>query len=205
MLHIGHTTQHGQHSFGRTGKAESPRGHAVLRALLLQARHDVIRHVGEAATQKRLHDDGWDVPFMQLAVEIFRIHVAGGGVLPIQVVQLDLHEVPRNAHVEHMIEHLHVAMEGPTKVTDASRLPLLQQEIQHTIVDITILEELDATASSDGVHQVVVQIVRLQALEGLAIHRQGVLPGVVSLVGEFGRQEIGVARMTTEGNSRGSL
>ena len=104
-----------------------------------------------------------------------------------------------------MIEHFHVAMEGPTEVTDASCLPLLQQEIQHPIVDVAILKELDAAASPDGVHQVVVQIVRLQALERLAIHRQGVLPGVVSLVGEFGRQEIGVARMTTEGNSRGCL
>ena len=45
VLHIGHAAQDGQHLRGRAGETEGPRGDAALRHPLLQAEHDVLRHV----------------------------------------------------------------------------------------------------------------------------------------------------------------
>ena len=165
----------------------------------------MIRHPRQATAQERLHDDGRDVPFVQLAVEVFRIHVARGGVLPVEVVELDLHEVPRNAHVEHVVEHLHVPMEGPAQVADPSLGTLLQHEVEHAILDVAILEKLDAAASTDGVHQVVVQVVGLQVLQGLVEHGDRVLTRIVAEVRHLGGQVVGLARMATQGDARSLL
>ena len=113
VLHPGHPAQDGQHSRQAAGEAECPRGHAALRVTLLELGHDIVRHVGEAAAQERFHDNGRYPPFGQSIVKVLGIGVAGIdllGVLPVEIVELDLHEIPLVDIVplQEPVETLHV-------------------------------------------------------------------------------------------------
>ena len=94
MLHVGHAAEDGQHHFRGSGEAECPGGDTALRVLFLEAGGDVVRDIGQAASEQGLHDDGGDASLAQLSVEVFGIDVPGGGVAPVEVVELNLDEVP---------------------------------------------------------------------------------------------------------------
>ena len=88
-------------------------------------------------------------------------------------------------------------------MADASGLALLYEEIQHAVVDVSFTEVLHAAAY--GVQQVVVDVVRLQVDERLAVHFHGELPGWIGEIGQFCGNEVFVPWVPFEGCSGGVL
>ena len=73
----------------------------------------------------------------------------------------------------HLIEHLFLSMERETEVTDATCLSFLLQEIHDTIVNISAIELLHST--TNGMQQIIVNIVDLQFLHRVEVHLLGLL------------------------------
>ena len=176
MLHIGHAAEDGQHIGVSPGKAECPRSHAAVRLGLLQTRHHMVVQVRQTASEQRLHYYGRDAAFGKLSIEIFSVCVARIdflGMLPVEIVELNLHEIPFVFVVlrQKIVEHGDIAVIGEAEVTDASRLALLKQIVEHAVVDITATERLHAVvAHADSVEKKIVYVVDLQFLERIVIH-----------------------------------
>ena len=206
MLHISHTAQYGEHILVRTGKAERPRSHAVLRTALFQTRHDMLRHVRQTAAQQGLHDYGRYSALDKLAIEIFGIDIRSRRMPPVNVVELYLHEVPMHlvVHGKHFVEHVHRTVERESEIADAPCFTLLNQEFYHSILDITLAECLYASVA-DGMQQVIVDIVRLQVLERLAVHSYRILARIVGEVRQFRGQIIRLSRITAQRYAGGFL
>ena len=93
----------------------------------------------------------------------------------------------------------------------ASGFPLFQQIVQQTVVEEALFQERHAVVRADAVQKIIVDIVCLEFLERLVVHADGGIKQLLSfhgackmLVGHFGGNEIGIARMAAEGDS-GSL
>ena len=213
VLHAGHAAQYGQHPGERPRKTEGPRGDAPFGFALLEARHDVVGHVREAPAQQRFHDDGRDAALLQLAVEVLGIGVPLVdllGVAPVEVVELDLHEIPLVAIVfgEHAVEHADVAVVGEPEVADTPGLAFGQQEIEHAVVDVAGFELLHAVAAhADAVQQQVVDVVGPEFAERVAVHlhRGFAAPRCGREVRQFGGDVVALARIAGKRRSRGPL
>ena len=72
------------------------------------------------------------------------------------------------------VEHFPLSVKGEAQVSYASFLPLFEKKIQHTVVNVSVLEVFHTF--SDAVQEVVVQVVGPEVLEGLAVHQQRVFP-----------------------------
>ena len=97
MLHVGHAGEHGQHAVGSSCETESPRGHTTLRLALFHLGGYVVRHVGKTSAKEWFHYYGWNSTFFQFSIKIHGIGVARVylvSVVPVEVVELYLHEVP---------------------------------------------------------------------------------------------------------------
>lgn len=193
-------------------ETERPRGHAHLRLALLETGDDGARHVGEPAAQQRFHDDGGNVPFAQFAVKIFGVgipRIDPLGVFPVQIVQLDLHEIPLVFVVprEQMVEHPDIAVIRESEVADAPRPAFLQQEIEDAVLHVAALELLHAAAHAHAVQQQIVYVIHLQLFQRIAVHGDGgfAAPRGRSEVGEFGGDEVLVARVTAQGDAGGAF
>ena len=149
MLHIGHPAEHGEHAVGCACKSECPTGHAALRLTLFHLRHNRVRHIGQTTAKKGFHDNGRNAPLLQFAVKIDGIGVAVVdfvGILPVEVVELNLYKIPVVASFivpfqEH-IENRHIAVIREAKVADASSLLLFHQPVEDAVVHIASVERL---------------------------------------------------------------
>ena len=85
-------------------------------------------------------------------------------MLPVDIVQLDLHEVPMVFLVKghELVPSFVSAMERESEVAYATGLALFHQEVNHAVVKVSLLEGIH---SADAVQKVVVNIVSLQILE----------------------------------------
>ena len=82
---------------------------------------------------------------LQLRIEVVGIGVEGIyllGMLPVEVVELYLHEVPLILIVlgEEVVEYLDVTVIGETEVAYATCRTLLNEEVEDAIIDITSVE-----------------------------------------------------------------
>ena len=206
VFQVGHAAQDGQYACRCPGKTERPGGDAQLRKALFEASHDVFGHLGEASSEERFHDDGGDVPFLQLGIEVVGVDIVARGIAPVEVVELYLHEVPVYpvVHGEHLVEHVLRAVEGEAQVADASCLALLHEVVYHPVLNVALAEGLDASVP-DGMEEVVVDVVDLELLERPSVHGDGVLTGVVGEVGQLGGDEELVPRMPLESESGGTF
>ena len=107
MFHISHSTQHTQHVGIRTGKTERPRCHTVLRATLLQARHQVVVQFRQTSSQQRLHNHSRNSTLGQLSIQIFRVNISTRSMAPIYIVHLNLHKIPFHIQRQQIIKHFH--------------------------------------------------------------------------------------------------
>ena len=146
--------------------------------------HDGIRHVGQPSAEKRFHDDGWDATFFQFCIEIGRIGVTVVDLVcpvPVEVVQLDLHEIPVVfsfiVPTKEHVENLHIAVIGEAEVVDASFLLLFHKPVEDSVVHEAGIEGLLTVhipgVASDGMQQQVVDPFHLQCLEGVLEHLHG--------------------------------
>ena len=206
VLHVGHAAQHGQHPGPGTRVAEGPRSGALRRAALLEPFDQMVVEPRKTPAEQRFHDHGRDAALLQLAVKVFGVDVAARSVLPVDVVHLDLDEIPPRltvvVHRQQVVEDLLVAVERPPEVADAPRLALAQQEVENAVVDEALVEGLDAFAAAHRVKQVVVEVIDLQVGQRLAVHGQRILARGVREVGHLRGDEEPVARMAFEGNAR---
>ena len=126
---------------------------------------------------------------------------------PVQVIQLDLHEVPLELVMtrQQIVEHPDIPMIRKTQVADASGLALFQEEIHHPVVEETGIEQPHAVAPAHGMQQVIVDAVHLHFLERLAIHGNGILAREVREIGKLGSHEIRVPGMAAQGDARGTF
>ena len=73
-------------------------------------------------------------------------------MFPVQVIQLDLDEIPPRlaavVHGQQVVEDLLIAVERPPEVADAPGLALAQQKVEHAAVDKTFVERLDALVAA---------------------------------------------------------
>ena len=205
MLHVGHAAEDGQNHIRGACEAEGPGCDAALGVLLLEAGGDAVGDVGQTAAEQGLHDDGGNAALAELAVEVLGVDVAGGCVVPVEVVELDLDEVPVDVivHGQHFVEDLLLSVEGPAEVADAAGFTLLYEEVQHAVVDVSLVEVLHGLA--DGVQQVIVDVVCLQVDERLAVHGHRTLAAWISEVGELGGDVVGVPGVAFEGYAGGVL
>ena len=173
VLHVGHTAEHGKHIGLCAKEAECPRGNATLGTALFQTAHDVVREFGQTATKERFHHHYGYTPLDALCVEVFGTDAATLGNMPVHIVHLQEHEVPMIGIVQgkEFVEHLLGTVERPSKMTDTACLALLLEEVQHTVVHVA-LAEIVHTSATQGVKQIVVDVVHLQLTEGAVIHGQ---------------------------------
>ena len=213
MFHARHAAQHGQHAWETAGEAEGPGSHAPFGLALLQTGHDAVGHVRQTSAQQGFHDDGRDIPLGQFVVQVFSVRIARVdlfGILPVQVVQLNLYEVPFIIVVarQQVVEHPDVTVVRETQVADASCPALFQQKLQNAVVHIARLKLFHAVvAHAYAVQQQVVDIVCLQLLQRVLVHGDGALPcpSAGREIGQLGGDEILVARMPAQGNARGTF
>ena len=162
VLHIGHTTQCTEHIRIRATETECPRSHTVLRLSLLQSSHQVVRNIRQSATQQRLHNHHRDIALRQFIIHILSRHRSPHSMVPIQVVHLNLHEVPRivtSIMLLHTpVKRLLITVEREAQMTNPASLLFLPQEVIHTILEETLLRKFQTTLPHH-VHQVVVNIV----------------------------------------------
>ena len=208
VLHIGHSREHGIDARGRAGIAEGPRGDAVFGVALLELVGHELRHVGESSAEQRLHHGGRNAALLQFAVEIAGIGVAFVdfvGVVPVEVVEFNHHEIPLVFVVprKERVEHGDVAVVGESEVANASGLALFGQIVEHSIVDIALAEGFHS-AAADAVEQVEVDVIDLQLLERIFIHLDAALARL-----RFGREvrelrghEVFAALVAAQGDAR---
>ena len=117
MLHIGHTAQHGKHSFRRTGKTECPRGNTVIGPEALVLTDKMIVDLGKSSSKQGFHDYDRDATLFKFIVKIFGISVSRIHLLcmfPVDVIKLNLCEIPVNLpfilHLEKMVKYRDIAM-----------------------------------------------------------------------------------------------
>lgn len=181
MLHAGHAAEHGHHARQASGKTESPRSHTLFRLAFLEATEYSGRHVGEPASQQRLHDYGRNAAFVELTVEVFGIGVARidlPGIFPVKIVELNLHEIPFEFIVsgEQIIKHFNIAVVRKTEIAYASGLALLKQIVEHTVFHIPVLKafhSFSGVAHAYAVKEQVIDIVDLQLFERVFVHLNG--------------------------------
>ena len=214
VLHVGHAAQHGQHSGPGTRVAEGPRSGALGRTALLEPFDQMVVQPRKAPAEQRLHDHGRDAALLQLAVEIFGIDVSVRSMLPVDVVHLDLDEIPPRftavVHGQQVVEDLLIAVERPPEVADAPGLALAQQKVEHAAVDKTFVESLDALVAAHSVQQIVIQIIRLQVAKRPPVHLLRILeypsgrhsPPCHTVIGHLRGDEHLLARMAFEGDTR---
>ncbi len=82
-------------------------------------------------------------------------------------------------------------------------LAFLEQELEHSVLHIPVLEILHAPA--DAVQEVVVYVVRPEILEGLPVHEHRVLSRPVAEIGELRRYVVGLPRMAAQREPGGRL
>ena len=197
---VGHTTEYGEYTRIMSCKAECPRCHAILRTTLLEACYQVVAHLCQSATQQRFHDVHRNVALSQFVVQVFGMVVARS-MLPVHIVELDHGEIPLHIHSQHVIECLHIAMERPSEVTDASGFAFLQEEIEQTIVDKSFLKCFDALTATNGVEEIVIDIIHLKVLQGVAVHLYRLLEVRDARIRHLGSDEELVTRMAFEGDT----
>ena len=113
--------------------------------------------------------------FFEFAVEVFGVGIAGIdllGIVPVEVVELDLHGIPLVTVVlgQHAVEDRDVAVIGEAQVADTSRLAFGHQKVEHAVADVSGLELLHAAAHADGMQQHVVDPIDPELLERIAVH-----------------------------------
>ena len=208
-VHVRHAAEDAEHARVGPAEAEGPRGRGLVRLALAQLRRNALRHIGEAAAEERFHDDDGDAALVEFGIEVVGVDVADPvGVRPVDIVHLDLAEVPGIlAAVEQLheiVELMPRAMEGKTEVADASGSLFAPQEVDHAVLDIALLEGLPA-AAADGMQQIVVEVVGPELLERVPVHLDRGFRGLVPEVGEFRGDIVGLARMAAQGDAGGHL
>ena len=135
-------------------------------------------------------------------------------MLPVDVVHLDLDEIPPRlaavVHGQQVVENLLIAVERPPEVADAPGLALAQQKVEHAAVDKTFVERLDALVAAHSVQQIVIQIIRLQVAKRPPVHLLRILeypsgrhsPPCHTVIGHLRGDEHLLARMAFEGDTR---
>ena len=201
MLQIGHAAQNGQHAGRRPGKPKSPRGHTPLRITLFEPGDDMIRHIRQSAAQQRLHNNGRNMPFFQLCIQVFSVDIASRSMAPIDIVELNLHKIPMHlfVHGQHLIENRNRPVKRKSQIADSSRFTLLHQKIEHAVIDISSPEGLN-TAIPDRMQQIIIDIIHLQILKRLTIHRNRILTGVIRKIRQLRCNLESIPGMTLQGN-----
>ena len=94
------------------------------------------------------------------------------------------------------------SVEGEAEVADTAGLTLLEEELHHVVVLVSVLEHR-VPATSDRVEEVVVDVVGAQVLERPVVHlfRFPFRPAVE--VGEFGCREVSVPGIAAQGYAGG--
>ena len=172
MFHIGHAAEHCEHTREGGGKAESPRRDALLRAVLLEAGVEIVGERRQAASEQWFHHHYGDAALVQLVVEVIGIVINARGVAVIDIIQLNLHEIPMKFVVarQQVVESLDVAVIGEAEVADAPCFALLHQKIEQIVVDEALHEGGKPLADAYDVQQIVVDVVGLQFHKRIAIH-----------------------------------
>ena len=201
MLLIDHSAENSKDPRVGTHEPERPGSQRGLRVPLLEPVHDASGRVRQAAALQRLHDHDRDLPPVQFIVQVLGVDIAHSvGVLPVEVVHLDLNEVPvvLVVQLQKLVELLLIAVEGKSELADLPFLPVRLKQVHHPVVHEPVVESLKASAA-EGVEQVVVQIVRLKVPERIVVQFQGRGPGMVAEVGQFSGEVVRAPRMPAQG------
>ena len=206
-VHAGHAAEDAENPGVGADEAERPGGSGLVGFPLLEIIRDVGRDIREPSAEERLHHDDRNLPLVQFRVEVVGIHVPlPVRVFPVDIVHFNLAEIPDDlpAVIEfhELVEGILVAVEGESEVPDPSLFLLSAQEFEHSVFDIPLVEGLDA-AAADRMEKVIVEIVRLEVLEGVFVHLERGLAGIVPEVGELSSNIIGRARETAQGDAGG--
>ena len=127
---------------------------ALHRSLGQQLGH-IRRHIGQGTAPQGLHDDHAQ------ALLVGQTHALQARlIVHIQVVELDLAELPAVIGVQDALERLQIVVEAETDVADLA----VALGLFHLLDDLELLHALPAVIA-EGVHQVQVDVVGLQPLQ----------------------------------------
>ena len=187
-----------------TGKAESPGCHTILRTTLLETGYQVIRHVRQTTTQQRFHDVHRNVSLRQFIIKVFGMIVTGS-MTPIHIVQLNHGKVPLYVHIHYIVESCHIPMERPSEVADTTGFTFLQKKIQQAIVNETFLECFDTLTATNGVKEIVIDIIYLKILQRIMVHLYRTFEIRDAWIRHLGSDEELVARMAFQSDTHCSF
>ena len=174
MFGARHAGEDGHHLRMGAAEAERPLCERRLRVEGGEFLRERVVVAREAAAEQRLHDDDGDVELRERLVEVLGVEVARVHLLrvaPVDVVHLDLHEVPlvRAVALDAPLERLGVAVVGEAEAADAALCAQLGAPVQGAVFEVAPGERLEA-AVANGVEEVVVDVVRLEELERVLEH-----------------------------------
>ena len=213
MLHLIHAAEHSEYARFATHPTERPACDGVIGTQFLEAVDMSLGHLAQCATTERLHDDGLDIVLCQLVVEVLGISVTPSffsqrGMAPVEEVHLYLHEVPVILIImlDEPVKDLDIAVIGESQVTDSPSLALLEQEVEHTVIQKARTEVLH-TLATHTMEQIVIDVVNLQLLERVVIHLLRLLqrPVLLAIVRHLGGDIVAVARVPAQRHPDNSL
>jgi len=138
----------------------------------------MVGHFGQASAKQGLHYDYRDAATVKLVVEIFGIGVAWIyllGMLPVDIVELNLHEIPFVSVVfgQQAVKHCDVAVIGESEIAYPSGFAFGHEVVEHAVVDVTVLKRLHGVIThAYAVEEHVVDVIGLKFLERIVIHCQ---------------------------------
>ena len=100
LFHVGHAAQGHHHAGQRAHARESVRCGGEIGMALLQHGADAVADVRKLSALDRLHHQGRDALALQVFVQVLGARRAGGAApaaghfLPVDIIELDLHEIP---------------------------------------------------------------------------------------------------------------
>ena len=186
LLHAAHAGEHHHHAGKPCGKPERVAG----RTAAVQFIENVLcflREIDEIAAFDRLHDDDG---FAVLHTDLIALAALHRGVVVVQVVELDLHDLDLRILGQDLLEHLGAVVE---RNADVTHLALgLEREcglIRAARLEVRIVER------ALRVHQIEIKILHAAGGELLFQYGTNVCLGLKIVFGQLVRKNVALARI----------
>ena len=109
----------------------------------------MVWHFGQTSAEQWFHNDNGDAALLEFFVEVLARASLVFLIVPVNIVCLNLHEVPVIFVVmcQSPVEDSHIPMEGEAEVADASCLTLLHEPVKEAVVEVALMYWSHATAA----------------------------------------------------------
>ena len=190
VLHLlwrAHTGEHHQHAGESRGKADGIAGRAAaVQGIQNGAR--IVWQLDKVSTLDRLHDDD---RLVELPADLIALAALDGGIVIVNIIELNLHDLDRGILCQDLLEQLGAAMKRNADVAD---LALFLQSKRRLISAAGL--EMAIVLRALRMHKVEIKIIDPAVLELALEQRTDVRLGLEKVLRQLVRQDVAVAQIT---------